>query len=83
MTSLVGMNMSNIWNAFQGLLDRESVLLGTISSLDGTAYIIALVGGGSIRATSAADHTIGTVVFIKDGVITGDAPTLPTYNIDI
>ena len=74
--------MANIWAEFQGLLPYDPVLVGTVSAVnsDGTCTI-DMPGGGVTRAIGSG--TVDQNVFIKDGIIQGDAPSLTYYKLEV
>ena len=75
--------MPNIWDAFKQMLGEDTVQIGTVSAVDGVAYIVDLVGTGQLRVVSTTDLTVGDNVFLKGNTVTGKAPPLSIYNIDI
>jgi hypothetical protein len=74
--------MPNLWRQFEDLLPDSPLLLGTVAThhADGTVTV-ELLDGGLLRVTG--NGSIGDRVFVRDGRVTGDAPTLPTVEIEI
>lgn len=75
--------MGNFWSKFLGLLPPSKKIVGTITSVSSGVYTIQLVDGGFIQATSVQSIAIATKVFVKDGVIIGTAPALPSLEIEV
>lgn len=71
----------NIYRVFLELLPARPLQVGTIVALEGNVATVELPGGGLItaRGTGAVDDT----VFVRDGAIEGEAPSLPVEVIDI
>ena len=78
--------MPNLWRQFEALLPNTPLLLGTLTTAhhDGS-FTVELVGGGSLRATFEGDGKAleGHRVFVRDGKVTGAAPDLPSFEIEI
>lgn len=74
--------MPNLWRQFEDLLPDSPLLLGTVAThhADGTVTV-ELLDGGLLRVTG--NGSVGDRVFVRDGRVTGDAPTLPAVEIEI
>lgn len=74
--------MPNLWRQFEDLLPDSPLLLGTVAThhADGTVTV-ELLDGGLLRVTG--NGSVGDRVFVRDGRVTGDAPILPTVEIEI
>ena len=67
--------MSNLYIQLKELLAPGWVQVGKVTAyVDGMATV-DLPGGGQLRARGQA--SVGTKVFVQDGVIQGPAPDLP------
>lgn len=66
--------MRNLYKAFRDLIPDAPLQAGTVIAADGPIYTIQLPGGGLLQARGIA--TVGQQVFVRDGVIEGDAPAL-------
>lgn len=75
------MSAFNPWKALQGLLSGPPLQAGVVLVVVDGLATIELPGGGRIAATGAA--TIGQTVFVRGGVIEGEATDLPIELIDI
>lgn len=78
--------MPNLWRQFEDLLPDSPLLLGTVVThhFDGTVTV-ELLDGGLLRVAvgNSGIGSVGDRVFVRDGRVTGDAPTLPTVEIEI
>ncbi len=74
--------MPNLWRQFQDLLPTSVTLIGTVvaTHVDHTVSV-QLLDGGLLRAAGIAAE--GTRVFVRDGRLEGEAPSLPLEVIDI
>lgn len=74
--------MTNLFQELIDLLPKTPLLVGTVAAVhsDGTATV-TLLGGGQVRVRG--NRTVGTQVFVKDGVIDTDAPVLPYAVIEV
>lgn len=71
----------NPFALFKELIASPRLQVGTVLSVnDGTAEV-ELPGGGVINARGSA--TVGTSVFVRNGVIEGQAPNLPAFDITV
>lgn len=68
--------MHNPFRQFLELLPSRPLQVGTVSSVLGDVAVVDLPGGGAIQARGQA--TVGVRVWVRDGVIEGEAPAL-TY----
>ena len=65
------MSAFNPWKALQGLLASPPLQAGVVLSITDGLVTVELPGGGLITATGPA--TVGQTVFVRGGVIEGDA----------
>ena len=82
-TLTLGERTDNRWAQFRNLIPGEPTQLGEIASIDastGTAFV-ELLGGGTIRVRG--DGQIGDQVYVRGGMIQGQAPQLPSYVIEV
>lgn len=71
----------NPYKRLLGLLPTYPLTVGeVISSVDGKV-IVELPGGG--RLTARGEGTVGTNVFVRDGVVEGPAPALTIEVIEV
>lgn len=73
--------MSNLYRQFLDLLPARPLQVGTVTATDGSTCTVQLPGGGVLQTRGAA--TVGQQVFVRDGVIEGDAPALTVVAIEI
>ena len=67
---------SNPYTRFLALLPPKPQLVGTVSAVSGSVATVTLEGGGQLRARGQV--TVGDRVFVRDGLVEGEAPAL-TY----
>ena len=74
--------MDNIYRELLGLLPSDPLLVGTVttSHADGTVTL-ELPGGGPLRVRGIA--ATGDRVFVRGGVVEGEAPALAFVEIEI
>lgn len=65
------MTAFNPWKALEGLLAGPPQQAGVVQSIDGNVATIELPGGGLLTAIGPA--VVGQTVFVRGGVIEGDA----------
>ena len=68
--------LRNPYRAFLDLMPQRPLQVGTVTAVDGDVATVTLPGDGVLQARGQA--TVGQRVFVRDGVIEGEAPTL-TY----
>lgn len=67
---------SNPYSRFLALLPPKPLMVGMVSAVDGSVATVTLDGGGMLQARGQAVE--GDRVFVRDGLIEGEAPAL-TY----
>ena len=75
------MSAFNPWKALKALIASPSLQVGIVIAVDGDVATVELPGGGKLNARGSA--TVAASVFVRDGVIEGEAPSLPVTVIDI
>ena len=73
--------MHNLYQQFRQLIPEPPLQAGIVIETGAGDALVALPGGGLIRARGEA--SVGATVFVRDGVIEGDAPALPLEVIDL
>lgn len=68
--------LSNPYARFLAMLPAKPLQVGDVLAINNGVATIELVGGGRLQARGQA--TVGDRVFVRDGAIEGEAPTL-TY----
>lgn len=71
----------NPYRVFKEIFPDQPLQIGTVTAVDGDIVTVALPGGGVLHARGTA--TVGSDVFVRDGVIEGAAPALPVVVIEI
>jgi hypothetical protein len=74
----------NLYQEFQALIPKDAVYLATVKAEfpDGTSAVETL-DGQLVRVQGAAGRSLDQRVIVTGNRITGEVPTLPTYNIEI
>ena len=67
--------MDNQYQQFKAVFPDTPLFVGTVQSVSGGVATVELPDGGILRARGSA--AIGTQVWVRDGVLEGDAPALP------
>ena len=73
--------MPNFYKLFRDLLPEPPLLVGTVTLVGTGVHEITLVDGGVLTARGNA--TLGQKVFVRDGVIEGEAPNLAIESIEV
>lgn len=73
--------MPNLFKIFKDLIPDHPLLVGTVISIEAGQCIIQLPGGAYV--TGRGDGVAGQKVFIRDGVIEGQAPNLTVEVIEV
>jgi len=73
--------MRNLLTQLREVIGTPRLEVATVLAVDGSAITVQLSGGGiqSVRGFA----TLGSKVYVRDGVVEGDAPDLTVYPIDI
>lgn len=76
------MQQTNLYRALRELLPESPLLVGIVDAAhaDGTCTV-SLPGGGSQRVRGTA--ALAASVFVRDGVIEGEAPALTALVIEL
>lgn len=72
---------TNLYKLLLNLLPAPALQVGTVQSANNGVCTLELPGGGVTNARGNA--SIGSIVFFKDGVIEGNAPSLTVELIDV
>lgn len=73
--------MPNLLAEFKSLLPGAPLLAGEVTAIADNIATIELPDGATLTARGTT--TVGQRVFVRDGVIEGQAPTLTTVLIEI
>jgi hypothetical protein len=78
------MTSSNLFKRLTELLPADPLLLGsvTVQHPDGTATV-TFPGGGAQRLRDPLQSALGSQVFVQGNAITGPAPALPFYELEV
>lgn len=71
----------NLFRQFLDLVPDPALQTGTVESITDGIATISLPGGGSLKARG--NTTVGASVFVRNGVIEGNAPALTVSIIEI
>jgi hypothetical protein len=66
--------MPNIFTQFIALLPKQSLNVGTVTAITATGAAVQLPGGAVVFARGQA--SVGQRVFVRAGLIEGEAPAL-------
>ena len=73
--------MHNLYEQFRQLLPDPPLQAGIVTEVGSGVLTVQLPGGGVVRARGSA--VAGQRVFVRDGVIEGDAPALTALVIEL
>ena len=74
----------NLYSAFLELQPAKLRQIATVTAIDGDIAQLVLPGGGVLTALGVGQRVIGAEVFVRDGVIEGDAPAdMPLVQFEI
>lgn len=73
--------MTNIYSQFLDLIPARALQVGTVTVVSGATCTVELPGGGLLQARGTA--AVADQVFVRDGVIEGQAPALTLVVIEI
>ncbi len=77
------MASTNFYAAFIEMLPSYPLQIATITAIDGEVARLVLPGGGVLTARGAGGGAVGDLVFVRDGVIEGQAPSMPFVQVEI
>ena len=73
----------NLFKQFQALIPgADPLLVGTVSATTGTSTTLETPGGGVVIVRGGG-VAIGQKAFYRGGELEGEAPDLPTYEIEV
>ena len=75
------MSSTNLWRRLRGLNPEAVLMIGEIVATTPGGRVVQLLDGAQIAARGTG--TIGTKVFVRDGIIEGEAPDLTEVLIEI
>ena len=74
----------NPYSVFLDLVPPKRLLIATVTGIDGDVARLVLPGGGVLTARGVGQRAIGAEVYLRDGVIEGDAPVgMPLVQVEI
>jgi hypothetical protein len=74
----------NPYSVFLDLMPPKRLLIATVTSIDGDMARLVLPGGGVLTARGVGERAVGAEVYVRDGVIEGDAPAdMPLVQFEI
>jgi len=71
----------SLYRAWLELLPPRPLQIGEVIAVDGDVATVELLGGGVLTARGSA--TVGQQVFVRDGVIEGEAPGMTAVAIEV
>jgi hypothetical protein len=72
---------TNLFSQFRRLLPAQPLLVGEVVSSGGGAVVVMLPGGDEIVVRG--DGTVGTNVFVRNGMVEGAAPDLTVVLVEV
>lgn len=66
--------MSNLYDAFLGLIPSYPTLVGTVTAVAGERHTITLIGGGILECISQKTYPLQSKVYIQKRAIVSEAP---------
>ena len=75
------MASTNPYAALLALLPSYPLQIATITAIEGDVARLVLPGGGVLTARGTG--AVGDQVFVRDGVIEGQAPLMPFVQVEI
>lgn len=74
----------NPYSVFLDLMPPKRLLIATVTGIDGDVARLVLPGGGVLTARGVGQRAIGAEVYVRDGVIEGDASAdMPLVQVEI
>ena len=75
--------MSNLYRAFRALAPAAPLQVGTVVALEGPGRVVIELPGGHRIVARGNVTSAGSKVFVRGGVVEGEAPNLTYVEIDI
>lgn len=75
--------MANIWNLFDSLLPKTSLIVAQVTLIHGDGSSTVTDAAGNIFRVIGNTVTVGNKAFIQDGKIIGEAPSLTVYTVEV
>lgn len=72
----------NLYRQLKELLPDPALMVGTVAINHGDGTVTVTHPGGSAQRVRG-DAPVSQQVFIRDGLVEGDAPNLPLVSIDV
>jgi len=77
-------NSTNLYRALRELIPDAPLQVATVSSISyGTGTSAVEWPGGDVQTVRGTSVSIGARAFVRDGVIEGAAPNLPSETIEV
>lgn len=76
------MSSINVYRELMALLPDSPLLVGQVITVATGTVTVQYPGGGTQMARGAG-YAVGAKVFVRDGVVEGLAPSLPTVTIEV
>lgn len=73
----------NLYRDLIDLIQQDRLDIGTVSALRPDGATVSLAGGGTINARSAAQLTLGDVVFVRGDVVESHAQARSIADIEV
>ena len=73
--------MTNPYRLLKDILPDPRLEVGEVIAISDGIATIELPGGGTVQGRGSA--TVGQQVFVRDGVIEGEAPSLPVDLVEV
>lgn len=74
------MSLRNPFVRLVNALPKYPKLYGTVTTVEDGTVVVTLLGGGVLRATGSG-YSVGAKVFIRNGLVEGEAPNMPAGEI--
>lgn len=71
----------NLYKRLRALFPGARLQVGSVTAVDGAKVTVELPDGATMTVRGSA--TIGSKVYVRDGAIEGQAPSLATVEIEI
>lgn len=72
---------SNLWKRLRDINPAPPLQIGTVAATTPAGVVVTLLGGAQITVRGSA--STGAKVFVRDGVLEGEAPSLTEVQINV